>query len=266
MYWQKQFKLDDSDTPIQMAIEEIRKEHPHYGYRRLLPLLKQQGVIINKKKLQRILQKFHLQVKTFSHRSRKYNAYKGVQGPIAPNRVNRRFNCTEPHQKITTDTSEFKYYELGANGELKVRKLYLDPFMDLYNSEVISFSISPKPSAEAILAAQTRAIEITANASYRRTFHSDRGWAYQMKAYQHNLKKHGIFQSMSRKGNCLDNSPMENFFALLKQEIYYGHTFYSYDELKTTIENYIIYYNTKRIKEKLNWLSPVDYRLANTAA
>ena len=87
-----------------------------------------------------------------------------------------------------------------------------------------------------------------------------------MKAYQHNLKKNGIFQSMSRKGNCFDNSPMENFFALLKQEIYYGHTFYSYDELKTAIENYIIYYNTKRIKEKLSWLSPVEYRLTHTTA
>ena len=87
-----------------------------------------------------------------------------------------------------------------------------------------------------------------------------------MKAYQHNLKVHNIFQSMSRKGNCLDNSPMENFFAILKQEMYYGNTFHSYDELKMAIENYIMYYNTKRIKEKLNWLSPVDYRLATTAA
>lgn len=107
---------------------------------------------------------------------------------------------------------------------------------------------------------------LTSKLSYRRTFHSDRGWVYQMKAYQHNLKVHNIFQSMSRKGNCLDNSPMENFFAILKQEMYYGNTFHSYDELKMAIENYIMYYNTKRIKERLNWLSPIDYRLATTAA
>ena len=87
-----------------------------------------------------------------------------------------------------------------------------------------------------------------------------------MKMYQYNLKVHNIFQSMSGRGNCLDNSPMENFFAILKQELYYGDTFYSYDELKEAIENYIMYYNTKRIKEKLNWLSPIDYRLATTAA
>lgn len=71
---------------------------------------------------------------------------------------------------------------------------------------------------------------------------------------------------MSRRGNCLDNSPMENFFAILKQEMYYGNTFHRYDELKMAIENYIMYYNTKRIKKRLNCLSPIDYRLATTTA
>ena len=70
------------------------------------------------------------------------------------------------------------------------------------------------------------------------TFHSDQGWAYQMKAYSHRLKEERIFQSMSRKGNCLDNSVMENFFGLLKQEIYYGVVYYSYEELKSEIERF----------------------------
>ncbi|PQL24052.1 IS3 family transposase [Veillonella tobetsuensis] len=266
MYWQQRFDRVDPDLQIRIAIEAIRKDHPNYGYRRLLPLLQSRGIVVNKKRLQRIMQKFNLQVIAFSRKSRKYNSYKGVKGRIAPNRIKRRFHCNQPHQKITTDTTEFKYYELDANGALKVRKLYLDPFMDLYNLEIISFSISPTPSAESILSAQKQAIKKTADAKYRRTFHSDRGWGYQMKAYQHNLKVHNIFQSMSRNGNCLDNSPMENFFAILKQELYYGNTFHSYDELKMAIENYIMYYNTKRIKERLNWLSPIDYRLATTAA
>lgn len=121
------------------------------------------------------------------------------KGRIAPNRIKRRFHCNQPHQKITTDTTEFKYFELDANGALKVKKLYLDPFMDLYNLEIISFSISPTPSAESILSVQQQTIE--------------------------------------------------KFFAILKQELYYGNTFHSYDELKIAIENYIMYYNTKRIKE-----------------
>ena len=78
------------------------------------------------------------------------------KGRIAPNRIKRRFHCSQPHQKITTETTESKYYELDANGALKVRKLYLDLFMDLYNLEIISFSISPTPSAESILSAQPR--------------------------------------------------------------------------------------------------------------
>ena len=86
-----------------------------------------------------------------------------------------------------------------------------------------------------------------------------------MKAYQKRLKEERIFQSMSRKGTCLDNSVMENFFGLLKQEIYYSRTYTSFDELKRNIEQWIEYYNTKRIKQKLGWLSPVEYRLTNAA-
>lgn len=85
-----------------------------------------------------------------------------------------------------------------------------------------------------------------------------------MKAYSRELNKHSIFQSMSRKGNCLDNSPMENFFSILKQEMYYGKIFKSFDELKTAIESFTTYYNEERMKERLNWLSPIEYRRTHT--
>ena len=122
------------------------------------------------------------------------------------------------------------------------------------------------PSAKNVMDALEKCIEITSDCPYRRTFHSDQGWAYQMKAYSHRLKSERIFQSMSRKGNCLDNSVMENFFGLLKQEIYYGVVYYSFDELKFEIERFIKYYNERRIKEKLGWRSPVQYRLHLLAA
>ena len=141
------------------------------------------------------------------------------------------------------------------------QKLYLDPFMDMCNGEIVSFSIDKRPTFKNIMTALEKAIDVTKDCPYRRTFHSDQGWAYQMKAYTNRLKNEKIFQSMSRKGNCLDNSVMENFFGLLKQEIYYGTTFYSFEELKSKIEKYIKYYNEQRIKEKLGWLSPVQYRL-----
>ncbi|SDM10871.1 Integrase core domain-containing protein, partial [Megasphaera paucivorans] len=101
---------------------------------------------------------------------------------------------------------------------------------------------------------------------YRRTFHSDQGWAYQMGEYVSRLKEERIYQSMSRKGTCLDNSVMENFFGLLKQELYYGRTYHSFEELQKAIQTYIIYYNNRRIKAKLGWLSPVNYRLRHVAA
>lgn len=187
-------------------------------------------------------------------------------GKIAPNRIRRRFNTNIPHQKITTDTTEFKYYEIDKKGRMTTKKLYLDPFMDMYNGEIISYGISKTPSSENILNALDKAIEITKDCKYRRTFHSDRGWAYQMKAYKYKLKENRIYQSMLRKGNCYDNSKMENFFGILKQEMYYGKTYYSYEELEQAIIAYIDYYNNKRIKEKLGWLSPVEFRIKRKIA
>lgn len=143
-----------------------------------------------------------------------------------------------------------------------IKKLYLDPFMDMCNGEILSYSIAKQPSAMGIMTALKEAIKVTSDCPYRRTFHSDRGWAYQMKAYAYTLKENRIFQSMSRKGNCYDNSVMENFFGIMKQEMYHGVVYYSYDELKDAIEKYISYYNKHRIKQKLGWMSPVEYRLS----
>jgi len=266
MYWQKRFDRENPNKVLEEKIIEIRKEHKDFGYRRVWGELKNEDIKANKKRVQRIMQKLNLQVTSFTRKSRKYSSYKGNVGKIAPNRINRRFNTSVPHQKITTDTTEFKYYEIDSKGRMVIKKLYLDPFLDMFNGEVLSYGISKNPSATSVLSAQKEAIEITSDCLYRRTFHSDRGWAYQMNAYSYALKENKIFQSMSRKGNCYDNSVMENFFGILKQEMYYGTTYYSFDELKEAIEKYIKYYNEKRIKEKLGWMSPVQYRLSAMAA
>lgn len=261
MYWQKRFDRMSPDKKLEDKILEIRKEHKDFGYRRVAAVLRNEKMTVNKKRVQRIMQKLGLQVTSFTRKSRKYSSYKGKVGKIAPNRINRHFNTSIPHQKITTDTTEFKYYETDSKGRMIIKKLYLDPFLDMFNGEILCYSITGTPSAAGILSAQKKAIEITSDCPYRRTFHSDRGWAYQMGAYSYVLKENKIFQSMSRKGNCYDNSVMENFFGILKQEMYYGNTYYSFDELKEAIEKYIKYYNEKRIKEKLRWMSPVQYRI-----
>ncbi len=267
MYWQKRFDRENSDKALEKEILEIRKENKDFGYRRIHgELTTNRNIHVNKKKVQRIVQKLGLQVTSFTHKSRKYSSYKGKVGKVAPNRINRRFNTHIPHQKITTDTTEFKYYHVNEKGKMTIKKLYLDPFMDMCNSEIISYGISQHPSAENIMKVLKEAIEITKDCPYRRTFHSDQGWAYQMKTYVHTLKENKIFQSMSRKGNCHDNSVMENFFGIMKQEMYYGKVYYSFEELKQAIEKYIKYYNEKRIKQKLGWLSPVNYRINLLAA
>ncbi|MGX7084314.1 IS3 family transposase [Facklamia languida] len=265
MYWQAHWKKPDPDQKVKDAILLIRKKHPNYGYRRIHATLVNQGWAINKKKVQRLCQVLKIQVKSFGRKYRKYNSYKGVVGRIAPNRVNRRFEMSIPRQKITTDTTEFKYYEEDHSGKLQVKKMYLDPFMDLYNLEILSFKVSSQPNRITMIEALKEALEASKECAYRRTFHSDRGWAYQMKEYQALLVEHRVFQSMSRKGNCYDNAPIENFFSMMKQEMYYGKKYRSYKALETAITDYIHYYNEERIKEKLNWLSPVAYRKAQVA-
>lgn len=261
MYWQKRLDRENPDKELEKRILKIREQHKAYGYRRILGELRNQKILVNKKKVQRIMQKLKLQVTSFTRKSRKYSSYKGKVGAVAPNRIRRRFYTHIPHQKITTDTTEFKYYEVDSEGHMTIHKLYLDPFMDMCNGEILSFGIDKHPSAENVMGALEKAIAVTSDCPYRRTFHSDQGWAYQMKAYSRRLKEERIFQSMSRKGNCYDNSVMENFFGLLKQEMYYGVVYYSYEELRAEIERYIKYYNEQRIKERLGWLSPVQYRL-----
>ena len=266
MYWQKKFQEPEVPDEREQIILAIRKEHKDYGYRRLWTHMRNLGYTINHKAVQRIVQKLELQVHSFTRKSRRYSSYRGTVDNIADNLLNRRFKTSIPHQKITTDTSEFKYWMQDSNGKTFAHKLYFDPYMDLFNDEIVSFHIGQTPSAAGIQTALEEAIRITADCPYRRTFHSDQGWAYQMKAYTNRLKEERIFQSMSRKGNCLDNSVMENFFGLLKQEIYYGRVYHSYEELKVAIEEYIVYYNERRIKKSLGWMSPAEYRRKHASA
>ena len=125
MYWQKRFDRENPDKELEERILEIRKSHKDYGYRRILGELRNQNIVVNKKKVQRIMQKLGLQVTSFTRKSRKYSSYKGKIGTIAPNRIRRRFNTHIPRQKITTDTTEFKYYEVDSKGHMTMHKLYL---------------------------------------------------------------------------------------------------------------------------------------------
>mgnify|MGYP003584658883 FL=1 len=125
MYWQKRFDRENPDKEIEEKILEVREANKDYGYRRVLGKLKNQGYSVNKKKVQRIMQKLGLQVTSFTRKSRKYSSYKRKVGTIAPNRIKRRFNTHIPHQKITTDTTEFKYYEIDAKGHMTLQRFLM---------------------------------------------------------------------------------------------------------------------------------------------
>lgn len=211
------------------------------------------GHTINHKKVQRIMQKLGLKCLKFSRKSRRYNSYKGTVGKVAKDRVNRRFTTPYPLQKLLTDITEMKC----KNN----KKLYLSPILDLYNSEIISFSISDSPNVTFALESLQDAMSIiNKHAIYRTTIHSDQGFHYQNERWVNTLKANKVYQSMSRKGNCLDNAPMESFFGIMKQEMYYGEALKSYDDLKKAIEHYIADYNQSRLKRKLGRQSPVAFR------
>ena len=252
-YQVKQFKKEDPDKEWKEIILDLFQKHEgKYGYRRIYSALRTQGYVINHKKVQRIMGELDLKCVKFTRKSR-YNSYKGTVGKVAKNRLNRKFNTPIRLQKLVTDVTEFK-----CTGN---EKLYLSPILDLYNGEIISFGISNRPTLDFVLEPLNQAIEvIKKEAKYRTTIHSDQGWHYQHNKWIKTLKNNKIYQSMSRKATCADNAVMENFFGILKQEMYHGEELVSYDELKRKIEEYIYYYNNVRIKQKLAGLSPVQYR------
>lgn len=252
-YHINQINNEDPNQEWKELISALFHKHEgRYGYRRIYLELRAQGYVINHKKVQRIMGELNLKCGKFKRKSR-YNSYKGKVGKVAKNRMNRRFTTPYRLQKLVTDVTEFK-----CTGD---EKLYLSPILDLYNGEIISFGISNRPTLDFVLAPLDQAIKIIKKeATYRTTIHSDQGWHYQHNKWVRTLKTNKIFQSMSRKATCADNASMENFFGLLKQEIYYGEELLSYDGLKQKIKVYINYYNNERIKQKLAGMSPVQYR------
>lgn len=207
-----------------------------YGYRRITIALKQKDLKINHKRVYRIMKENDMKCIKFSRRSRGYSSFKGEIGRIAENKLNRQFQVTVPNKVWVTDVTEFKIQ--GSN-----QKLYLSPIMDLFNSEIISFNLSTTPTVKLTTDALDNALKKLPK-KQQLTIHSDQGFHYQHAQWVKRLKKRNIEQSMSRRGNCIDNSPMENFFGILKQEMYYGEKFTSIKQLEKKITEYINWYNS----------------------
>ena len=247
-YHQKKVKSADKYQAMKELIKSIYHKHKgRYGYRRITDELNSKAIIINHKTVLRLMKLLGLKSLI---RVKKYKSYKGEQSKITPNILARNFKAEAPNQKWATDITEF-----NVSGN----KLYLSPIIDLFNQEIISYELTERPVFNQVVMMLNKAFKkIPDNTNL--ILHSDQGWQYQMKRYQNQLKEKGIIQSMSRKGNCLDNAIIENFFGILKSELFYLKKYTSIDQLKKEINQYIIYYNNDRSKSNLNKMSPIKYR------
>lgn len=252
-YWVKALNRPDKYAEVKREIQKIYHENRgRYGYRRIKLELANRGYLLNHKTVQRLMKQLGLKSLV---RPKKYRSYRGQVGQIAPNILQRDFYAETPCRKWVTDVTEFALHNT---------RIYLSPILDLFNGEIISYAISDRPNYALVDTMLQNAFESAKEDLTGLVLHSDQGWHYQMKRYQKALQKRGIIQSMSRKGNCLDNSVMENFFGLLKSEFFYTQSFHSVNQFVTELKNYIDYYNHFRIKSKLKGLSPVDFRLQSS--
>ena len=256
-YQMKRLAQEDKDSELKETIQDIYTEHKgRYGYRRIHLELRNRGIQVNHKKVQRLMTELGLKARIRAQR--RYNSYKGEVGKKANNLIKRQFKATQPLEKCYTDVTEFS---IPASDQ----KLYLSPVLDGYNSEIIAYHLSTSPNLQQL---KTMLEEAFPKQTYQGTIlHSDQGWQYQHAYYHQFLEKHSMRPSMSRKGNSLDNGMMESFFGTLKTEMFYGFEkeFTSLEVLETAITEYIDYYNNKRIKLTLKGLSPVQYRTQSLA-
>ena len=255
-YYYELSKTDAVAERNEKLISEIRtifeENKRRYGVRRVYAELKNRGYNVNHKRVQRLMHNMEL----FGKRPKeKYHSYKGEVGKVADNIINRDFTTTAPLQKWTTDVSQFNF---------PWGKCYISPILDMNNNEVISYDLALHPNLEQTARMLDRAFEKFPFVEGL-IFHSDQGWQYQHAYYRNALKERGIIQSMSRKGNCYDNCIMETFFGRLKNEMYYGYEkeYASFEEFSKAVDEYIDYYNNKRIQAKTKWMPPVKYREAS---
>ena len=248
-YYYVKHRIDeDKYCSVKERIAAIFHENKgRYGYRRITLELHNQGYFVNHKTVQRLMQETGLVCKV---RMKKYRSYKGEVGKIAPNLLERDFSTKAPNEKWVTDVTEFSLFG---------QKLYLSPILDLHSSDLVSYTISDRPALSMVMDMIRQALPVLPRGAAP-ILHSDQGWQYQHKHYQKLLKDHGIVQSMSRKGNCLDNAVMENFFGLLKSELLYLKEFDSMEQFKQELMEYLDYYNNRRIKAKLKGLPPALHR------
>jgi putative transposase len=239
----------DKYAEIKEQIVAIHHENKgRYGYRRIVAELSNRDYRINHKKVLELMRDLGIVCRV---RMKKYKSYRGEVGRVAPNLLERNFETTAPNQKWVTDVTEFHLF-----GD----RLYLSPLLDLHSQDVVSYTVTNTPKLPMVVEMLEKAFDLHPDLGSNLILHSDQGWQYQHKSFCEMLEEKGIRQSMSRKGNCLDNAVIENFFGLLKSELLYLFEFESMEHFKSELIRYLDYYNNRRIKLKMNGLPPAIHR------
>ncbi|EPF1209421.1 IS3-like element IS1397 family transposase, partial [Escherichia coli] len=222
-------KAKDKYADVKQLIASIFHEHRGcYGYRRIHCELQKRGLKFSGKTVRKLMQQLGLKSPV---RLKKYRSYRGNMGLAAENILQRQFKAEAPCEKWVTDITEFR-----AGGQ----KLYLSPILDLFNGEIVAWETACRPTEELVKRMLNKGLESLAEGE-KPLLHSDQGWHYRIKSYQSALADRGLVQSMSRKGNCLDNAVMENFFGHLKEEMYYRRDYRNVEELENAVNEYITY-------------------------
>lgn len=226
---------------IAEVIELIHNESPDKGYRRIKDDLERyHDINVNDKRVLRLCRKKDIK-STIKYSNNGCTRQTANPQYIAENILNREFTAEAPNEKWLTDVTEFKYY-VGP----VVHKIYLSAILDLFDRRIVSFVI--RDSNNNALVFDTFDDAIAKNPDAHPLCHSDRGYQYTNRTFHSKLEKAGITQSMSRVGKCIDNGPMEGFWGILKREMYYGKRFTDKETLVKMIEDYIDYYNNKRLQ------------------
>lgn len=231
--------------------EAIHNESPDKGYRRIRDDLERyHGINVNDKRVLRICRKKDIK-STIKYSKQGCTRQASNPQYIAGNILNREFTADAPNEKWLTDVTEFKYY-IG----IEVHKIYLSAILDLYDRRIVSFIIGDSNNNALVFDTFDEAVK--ANPDAHPLFHSDRGYQYTSRVFHTKLESAGMTQSMSRVAKCIDNGPMEGFWGILKRERYYGKRFTNKETLVKMIEDYIDYYNNKRLQRNLGVLTPME--------
>lgn len=247
----KKTRRQQENDRIGEIAERIHTESSDKGYRRIRDDLERyHGICISDKRMLRICRTKDIK-STIKYANK--GCTRNATNPqyVAENLLNRAFHADKPNEKWLTDVTEFKWYE-----ETKVHKVYLSAILDLYDRRVVSYVI--RNCNDNSLVYDTFDAAVTANPNAHPLFHSDRGFQYTNRTFHAKLEQSGMTQSMSRVAHCIDNGPMEGFWGILKRERYYGKRFTDRESLVKMIEEYITYYNTKRLQRGLGILTPIE--------